>query len=522
MLSACEMEDQTSIVMLGGGSSSSSGTNMTYNITNNITNNITTNNYFNQSYVNSSVACSDANNYLWNVTQKDGVLSGLCAADSEGSGTDTNDTVRVNALYNQNTTNYGYFYDIFSANTALTNLGLRIDNLNQTKANQTDWTTQNTSTWLAINARTLYPGISNFTLAQFQVQNTSDWQTIGQKMDLANFTIQNTSIWTAIRSTGTSNLTIAQLPNTHTHNASNITASQSKVCSGTDKVTNISIGGSNEVSITCGTDQTGAGGASAWSNNATTVNTSLEVRTPNHFYQHDVPVLDLNSWFCDFLVSFNAAACYPYFSGTALGTGGTSAVTPAQNNTVGLYSMSLGTGTFSGYLWATNSQAFNTDGQERFSTLYNTSTLAGPNNVSVSMLGFFDTQSNASATTANGIWFNVTVNQTLGYATAFGHVRANSGTQSNTANTVNLRLGDYYIYIIDVLNKTQVNFTIWHFQNKTVVFRSQINATIPTDYSKVMGAGVKFITIRPVAAAAVRATIDYIWVENEGDYGRFK
>jgi hypothetical protein len=205
------------------------------NFTNNITYNITTINNITSTLSilepNSSYQCSNINQRLYNVTKINGLLSGLCGTD-EGITTEQ-DTLALSAAI-----------------------------------------VQNTSTWLAINARTQYPGISNFTLAQFQTQNTTIWTAINARTEypgisnftLANFQAQNTTIWAAIQATGISNFTLGQyqVQNTSLWTAINSKAlpfaNSSTQCSGTDKLTNItSLNGL--ITGICSADQTGGGGA---------------------------------------------------------------------------------------------------------------------------------------------------------------------------------------------------------------------------------------------------------------------
>jgi len=346
LLTGCEVED-ASIMMIGGGSSGGDTiiNNFTYNITNNITYNVTSNNYYNQSYKNNSVACADANSYLWNVTQKDGVLSGLCAADSEGSGTDTNDTVRVNALYAQNLTNYGYFYDIFSANTALTNLGARIDNLNTTKYN----------------------------LAAFIVQNTSYFNTFYDIMS-AN---------TALTNLG------ARIDNLNQTKAS-VFANSSTQCSGTDKLTNItSLNGL--ITGICSADQTGAGGGANYGLLSSYNNITSEVNY-------------LPCQYTDFLNTIGTSAYTPYYQVTTIGSGTYTMSQIQFSDHPGIINISSSATANSGVCVTTQTDMLLLNGSEESTHVFIPTQKTG--NMSKTYMGFID---QASATLpVDGVFFNLT------------------------------------------------------------------------------------------------------------------
>jgi hypothetical protein len=326
LLMSCEADQPSMIVLKIDSSGSVIGGNTTYiynNFTNNITNNITNSIYFNQTY-NRSVSCANSDNYIYNLTELNGVWTASCDPDNTGGAGDGNNyPINISFGGNVLTMSRNGLADLTAI---LSNGAIKLSSLNLSDApwsNMTDVVIQNTSTWLAINTRTLYPGISNFTLANFQTQNNSDWSAINTKAvpgicaagqfvnqtttsgvlcqtpsgvdtndtiavnnlilrvndinatmlgkGISNFTLgqfqtQNTTIWSAINNGGISNFTLAnfQVQNTSLWLSINskalLFANSSVQCSGTDKLSNITSLNGLTTGI-CTADQTGAGGA---------------------------------------------------------------------------------------------------------------------------------------------------------------------------------------------------------------------------------------------------------------------
>lgn len=156
--------------------------------------------------------------------------------------TDTNDTglyYTKSEFDAQNTSYYGYFYDIFSANDAFTAVNARVDNLNLTLINLSGNDSNRVSAY------------------SFTLQNSTYFSTFAKQTDMNNlsgndsnritaysFTLQNTTTWSAIN--------VRAL----------LFANSTNVCTSTDKVTSVN-STNGLISINCAADVGGAGGGNS-------------------------------------------------------------------------------------------------------------------------------------------------------------------------------------------------------------------------------------------------------------------
>jgi hypothetical protein len=469
LLTGCELEDQTSIMMLEGSSTGSTINNFTNNITNNITtiNNFTTT--LSVQEPNSSYQCSNINQRLYNVTKINGALSGLCGTD-EGITTEQ---------------------DLIALSAAVV---------------------QNTSTWLAINARTLYPGISNFTLTQFQTQNDSIWTAINARtlypgisnFTLAQFQAQNTTIWSAIQATGISNFTLGQfqVQNTSLWTAINSKAlpfaNSSTQCSGTDKLTNItSLNGL--ITGICSADQTGGGSPASYSLLSSFQNIT-DWNSQDRGYECWTDEQFTTSTTDKFMKSGNLSGTAGYGSG--------------YKNRPGV--MTLNTASTgvrgSGFATYTMPQAFLLNGSETTQTIFSIPQPLGLNNT-IFQMGFSDSQS-ARLTVANGVYLECTMNGTVGAISnrCWAKVR-NNNAEINNSITTSLNFSTWYdmnitIYQPSGATTLWANFTIYN-ETGFVFWNVNISQGIPSITGREVGAMIWAWRNTPASTAQKIMDLDY-------------
>lgn len=535
ILTGCASEPGILIITGTGSGGGGNVTNVYYNLSQNFSNNITNN--ITNTLANTSFACTDANSYVWNYSILNGVATGECAADSEGVDTDTwNTTLQVRDAIN-NSGGYN-FTGIVTFNEAqiITNITALNDDtcfwgkdyLSHVCMDETEGLHIGYHPLSQFSTHTVYTGgtiqqlingtekgrwnesgfylftnltgnvnASNILNAPWITSYTEiDGKNLTHVHDAANitsgiFSTLRLPSWNSSITLDATNITsglfaatrIPSLNNSITSALTNLTGSTSSTaCSGTDKVTQATFN-AGVLTTTCGTDQTGGAGSS-----------------PEVAYQ------TMNTWFCDYLQTYNVASCYPYFLGAVTGTGGIAAAETAPQGTYGVYTTSRGTAANSGYLWGTSITAISLTGaNESVLMLLNITQLPTQANLTIVTIGFCDA---ATITTVcvDGVRFNITGNTTN--LRVQGQNSANS-LLSNTTTSFNVTQGRYYIYNLTIINSTLSTFYIYAWPNLTLMWQSNATGNIPAGAGR--ETGIQFIAGETGAGtAAIRFQYDYL------------
>lgn len=291
-------------------------------------------------------------------------------------------------------------------------------------------------------------------------------------------------------------------------------------CSAGQVLANVTMDSNGAWTGTCVTASGGSDGTGGWTNTSTLTTANLSVNitgnltVTEHIIQHGVPVLDYQSWFCDFMQTAAATMCYPNYLGAAVSTGGTLASTTGNVTRPGVITLSKGTAVNSGYRFTTDLTAFRINGSERFSMV------AGEyvDNINSSVLraGFLDSITSAAVT--DGVYFEHIWNQT--YHQVGCLARSNSATtMGSQTNYTFLGGSTYNWYAYEILvapNGTFAWCNIYNATNgvNTLLWNSTINSGLPNAAGRETGSGI-VVYNTATGSAAVVMKLDYLNTEIE-------
>ena len=254
-------------------------------------------------------------------------------------------------------------------------------------------------------------------------------------------------------------------------------------------------------------------------NEATTgsINTTGEIEEQTGLTQHGrVPVMDLQSLFCDFNVPYVTTMCYPnYLITIATGTPTKSASDEIHLGKLNFVNTAAAN---TGAAILTDPSQYRLNGSEWFQTSINYSAATLTNNVSLIQAGFIDTTAPQTEST-DGVYFYIR----NGWLS--GRIANNSGRNFTTTNITLTRNSWYDLKIAISENGQSANFLVYNYTtqagrgapilqlNQTITSTSAVK--IPNTAGRETGAGVTCGVTTAAFTAGTICQLDYVFTEVE-------
>jgi hypothetical protein len=220
--------------------------------------------------------------------------------------------------------------------------------------------------------------------------------------------------------------------------------------------------------------------------------------TNNYYAYGNIPVLNFQNYFCDFLVNQSTTMCYPYFYGQPVGAG-TSATIPANTSRPGVVSISDAAAANTGYRYMTENKSVLLNGSEIFRASFKLVTNQ-LQNTSVVRVGFIDTYG-VNSDCVNGVYFEI-VNLSLAGKLATSSARNATGTNLTLAN-----MSWYEVKIVINSSGNGANFLVYNSTGN--VYNQTLTQLIPTAAGAETGAGI-IAGSNTTGTATIIAWVDYL------------
>lgn len=264
-------------------------------------------------------------------------------------------------------------------------------------------------------------------------------------------------------------------------------------------------------------------GTGGWTNTSTSTTANLNVsiagdmNASGQVYAHGVHVVDLQTYYCDFMSNFGTTTCLPNFLGAAIGTGGTGATSTGNYSMPGTVTLSSGTAANTGYQFTTSLTALRLNKSEQFTMVFGNLRDMHPSNLSVIKFGFIDSVTSTEVT--DGVFFTITTNGT----NSTMNLRTKNATSFNTSQNVIANYSimhgnsNWYMARITIIDSNTAYGELYNAtpnSNGNLLWNATINNFIPKNPGQETGAGVMHFRVGAGAANPV-FDIDSMMMEIE-------